>query len=316
MQTISGSFDDIDALAASPIAWDQEYQQIGPGRFHGELTQLVLNAVQLARESWSAGILQRGAAPAGTWVFALPVKAEGSLHIRRRPAPDGELLTGTSRDDIGFAATGATGATELMMVVLPIPMIEKWMQARRGVDKLDVNLPSPRFSVSQREMKRRATALSQLLQTLLIRADDVTPVALTQIESQISDAILDLIPSAEKVESLHSRARIARAVMTLLHDRLENPLTLTELCEAVGARERTLYLSCIEAFGLPPAKLLATLRLNAVHRALTRPGAETSVTKVALSYGFTHFGRFAEIYLRKFGRLPSATLANAKVSLS
>lgn len=311
MQTISGSFDDIDAMAASPIAWDQEYQQIGRGRFRGELTQLVVNAVHLGRVSWSPGILQRGPAPADSWVFALPIKAEGSLHVRRRPVRNGELITATSRDDIGFAANGAT---ELMVVVLPTPTIDRWMQARRGTDRLDVNLPSPHFSVSAQDMKRRAASLSQLLQTLLIRADDVTPAALSQVESQISDAILDMIPSAEKVEALHSRARIARAVMELLQSRLDNPPTLTELCEAVGARERTLFLSCVEAFGLPPVKLLAELRLNAVHRALLKSRKEKTVTSVAMSYGFTHFSRFAELYLRKFGELPSATLANAKAS--
>jgi AraC family ethanolamine operon transcriptional activator len=81
---------------------------------------------------------------------------------------------------------------------------------------------------------------------------------------------------------------------------------------AVGARERTLHLSCVEAFGRPPGTLLAELRLNATHRALLHPSSETSVTAVAAHYGFFHFGRFAAIYRRQFEELPSTTLAKAR----
>jgi AraC family ethanolamine operon transcriptional activator len=108
---------------------------------------------------------------------------------------------------------------------------------------------------------------------------------------------------------VHSRARIARAVLALLHERLDIPPSITELCAAVGTKERTLHLACVEAFGRPPVALLAELRLNAVHRALLHPGKETSVSAVAALYGFNHFGRFAAVYRRQFGELPSATFA-------
>ena len=162
-QLVEGSFDDIDAMAASPLAWNLEYEQIGRGRFRGQLTQLLMDQLQLARINWSPGVLQNGSAPAGTWVFGLPISAGGSLHVRRRPARAGELLAATSRDDVGFTATGPT---DMMVIVLPTPMIDRWIQARRGIDRFDVNLPSPRWQVSASEMTRRAGALSSLLQSL------------------------------------------------------------------------------------------------------------------------------------------------------
>jgi AraC family transcriptional regulator, ethanolamine operon transcriptional activator len=122
---VEGCFDDIDAMAASPLAWDQTYEQIGRGRFQGRVTQLLLDQVQLARAVWSPGVLQRGSAPKGTWAFGLPLVAEGSLHVRRRPAAPGELIAATSRDDVGFAATGPT---DLMIVALPTSLIDRWVQ--------------------------------------------------------------------------------------------------------------------------------------------------------------------------------------------
>jgi AraC family ethanolamine operon transcriptional activator len=307
---VEGRFDDIDAMAASPLAWDQTYEQIGRGRFQGQITQLLLDQVQLARAVWSPGVLQRGSAPKGTWAFGLPLVAEGSLHVRRRPAAPGELIAATSRDDVGFAATGPT---DLMIVVLPTSLIDRWVQTRRGIDRFDLDLPSPRWQVPADEMARRARTLSGLLEALTTESDDLlTDQVLPRIESQIFDVILDMIPSAEIIEPLHNRASIARAVFAVLNERIDDPPSITELCLAVGAKERTLHLSCVEAFGRPPAKLLAELRLNAARRALLHPRKQTSVAAVAMLYGFTHFGRFADIYRRQFGELPSATFGKAR----
>ena len=41
-------------------------------------------------------MLQSGAAPEGTWVFGLPLRADGPLHVRRQPVRDGELLAALS----------------------------------------------------------------------------------------------------------------------------------------------------------------------------------------------------------------------------
>lgn len=306
---VEGNFDDIDAMAASAFARDQEYEQIGRGRFQGHVTQLVLDRVRLARESWTRGLLQRGSAPVGTWMFGLPLAAEGSLHIRRRPVRSGELLAATSDDDIGFAATGPA---DIMVVVLPTPLIDRWVQARQGIDRFDADFPSPRRQVSAAEMTRRAGVLTSLLQTLQTQPNYPGEQGLSQIETRILDVVLDIMPSAELIEPLHSRARVARAVLDLLHGRLDDPPSITELCVAVDAKERTLHLSCVEAFGRPPATLLTELRLNAAHRALSRPGHEASIAAVAALHGFTHLGRFAAIYRRQFGELPSVTFANAR----
>jgi AraC family ethanolamine operon transcriptional activator len=75
--------------------------------------------------------------------------------------------------------------------------------------------------------------------------------------------------------------RIAREVRQALKERLDDPPSITDLCVAVGARERTLHPNCVEAFGRPPAAPIAELRPNAAYR-------------------------------RQFGELPSSTLARAR----
>jgi hypothetical protein len=68
-QVVNQVFNDIDEMATAALEWDQEYEQIGCGRFRGELTQLVLDQIQLNREQWTPGVLQSGPAPKNSWVL-------------------------------------------------------------------------------------------------------------------------------------------------------------------------------------------------------------------------------------------------------
>src|SRR5262249_2356506 len=150
--------------------------------------------------------------------------------------------------------------------------IDRWLQRRRGIDRISRDLPPRHWTVAPAELSSRAGALAALLDRLLGEPGlEVTAGTLAWIESEIFDTVLDIIPAADVVEGLHNRARIARALLELLHDRKDNPPSVVEMCDLVGARERTLFLSCVEAFGRSPAQLSMELRLNAVRRALLCP---------------------------------------------
>jgi transcriptional regulator GlxA family with amidase domain len=59
-------------------------------------------------------------------------------------------------------------------------------------------------------------------------------------------------------------------------------------------------------------KFLREQRLLRVHRELSEPCDSTTVTDVALKWGFCHLGRFSWYYSDQFGEKPSDTLAKAK----
>jgi AraC-like DNA-binding protein len=53
---------------------------------------------------------------------------------------------------------------------------------------------------------------------------------------------------------------------------------------------------------------LHDLRMAAAHRDLLGSDGKQVVADVALRWGFTHLGRFAAEYRKRFGQLPSQTL--------
>lgn len=88
--------------------------------------------------------------------------------------------------------------------------------------------------------------------------------------------------------------------------RLCAPLSLDDLARAACVSPRTLNAICQRYRGVSPMVLVRNFRLDAVRRELlARPG--TSLTDIALTYGFGHLGRFAAYYRARFGELPTQT---------
>lgn len=104
--------------------------------------------------------------------------------------------------------------------------------------------------------------------------------------------------------------RYVRRAMEYASARLDHPLTVAELAEAAGVSVRALQQGFRQAIGCSPLSWLRDRRLERARDELraAQPGDGTLVTDVALRWGFSHFGRFAQLYARRFGERPSETL--------
>ena len=90
---------------------------------------------------------------------------------------------------------------------------------------------------------------------------------------------------------------------------LAEAITVNDIAAAAGLCVRSLQAAFHRHTGDSPMAFLRERRLEAVHRELCAALPGTTVTGVALRYGFGHLGRFAASYARKFGKTPSATRA-------
>ncbi|MHC4957686.1 MAG: helix-turn-helix domain-containing protein [Planctomycetota bacterium] len=94
-----------------------------------------------------------------------------------------------------------------------------------------------------------------------------------------------------------------------LTDDLCRPHGVRQLSRHIGVSPRQLYRSFHAAVGMSPAKYLKRYRMTQARLELLEADpAETTVTDVAVSWGFWELGRFAVEYRRLFGECPSATL--------
>jgi AraC-like DNA-binding protein len=134
------------------------------------------------------------------------------------------------------------------------------------------------------------------------------PRAALEVEGALSALIAQLIPPAPE-----SGARVAdgalRRAEEILDAQVEGAISLPQLAAEVGCSVRTLTRQFRAQHGVGPMGFLRKRRLAAVRRALLRADpASTTVTEVAVRYGFYHTGRFAGAYRAAFGESPSETL--------
>ena len=110
------------------------------------------------------------------------------------------------------------------------------------------------------------------------------------------------------IQRVPHRELVAR-VRAFLGENLGEPVTVTGLSRQVGVSERTLRAAFHDVIGLSPKQYVIRQRLSAAREALCAANPQTTtVTDIAMTYGFFELGRFAGQYRHAFGEPPSRTL--------
>jgi AraC-like DNA-binding protein len=105
---------------------------------------------------------------------------------------------------------------------------------------------------------------------------------------------------------------IIKRLRAMMDANVDQPIYVPELCQALGVPERTLRKHCYDHLGMSPKKYLLLRRLNLAQRALlTADPSTTTVTEIAMNFGFWELGRFAVEYRAWCGESPSASLRRA-----
>ena len=93
-------------------------------------------------------------------------------------------------------------------------------------------------------------------------------------------------------------------------DNLDNPITRDQLAEVANCSIRTLSRAFEKKYGIGPMAFIKQRRLDAAYlNLLSAKPNTTTVTQVAIKYGFSHIGKFAIEYGKAFAESPSTSLA-------
>jgi AraC-like DNA-binding protein len=156
----------------------------------------------------------------------------------------------------------------------------------------------------------------------------------------LANALRDFVdsrsPGHEHPDDLHGGARLVSAMAALLlrgagvtraqpvasmrltrledwiHNHLDQPITVGRLCEVAGVGERSLQKAFEARRGMSPMRYVTERRLSEARRRLEKGTPHFDVTRVALSLGFHHMGRFAREYRQAFGETPSQTRTRSR----
>jgi AraC-like DNA-binding protein len=143
---------------------------------------------------------------------------------------------------------------------------------------------------------------------------DSAPLARRELGWLVNSAVLACFPNstldAESASYAGDTPQPLRRALDFIDEHAGEPISLNEIAVAARLSPRGLQAAFRRHLDTTPLAHLRSVRMQRAHRDLqnAEPSNGASVAAVAARWGFTHLGRFAIEYRRRFGIYPSQTL--------
>lgn len=309
--------DDADEHARNLTAWEQSYDQITRGPFHGMLTELQLPQMQVFLEQTSQAVRQScRIGPDAFWfgVQRSATAADGrcgsGVRINGRPVDTDRIMVrpGNCAFELltpaGFAVYGIViGRACLVGAAQQLGCCIDWTQ----LAQVEVLLAA--------ESTRQVCL--KMLDCLMVQDPMGSPhqavVRLAGAEQAVTMAVLSLLdaskPDTAASNSFLRRQRIVASARDHALGQCDRLITVPDLCERLHVSRRTLQYCFEDVLGISPIQYLRIIRLNGARRALCEhPASSRKVSEIAADWGFWHLGQFSSDYRKLFGKSPSESL--------
>lgn len=211
-------------------------------------------------------------------------------------------------------------------ILLLDPGGDVYQQVAARHPQLAVSIP---LSLAERILQSEyQTSAKELLESRRVKSDQRITTHLTRMIGKclsepgacnretgagvdLAGDIIALVQEAQQIRHAPSclarRQRIVGRAEELIRERLDDPPSVTELCEATHASRRLLFYAFKELLGRSPRAHAKVLRLHAARRRILARKQERGVQQIGFDLGFWHPGQFAIDYARLFGESPSKT---------
>lgn len=232
----------------------------------------------------------------------------GGLDVRLAPG-------GVSRYPTGHALTVDMDGLDTTLLRVPMADVERLADEYSGV------APSQLRFDGVLPISESASARWRLLAGFVHRAlrastpGSDNPLIVRQLVDLIAATALAVFPNMTMTrEYTPSEGGVApaavRRAMAYIEGHAREPVTLTDIADAVGTTGRAVQAAFRRHVGRTPMRYLRQVRLERAHRDLQAadPAAGATVAAVAERWGFTQAARFSEFYRKTFGVPPSSTL--------
>ena len=302
----TNEFEEFNECAAG---WSVQHHALGAS-CRSSVFLVATPSLQVAIAQHTTGYSSQGATPPGTVSVAVPVDDGRPMAHRGRLIEPMQL--GLTRSGEGFECLCRSG---VRFVVASVAQDKAERYAADLWREPNLLGPSPdrlRF-VDSAHRSSYLDACRQFLDSVNqqpgLLADQHTAALL---EEKILEGLFLSARVSPSDVSDPSRYGVARKAYGYLRDRADDVPSIRDVCAVTKASYATLERGFRETYGMGPKALMTAMRLSGARRALLHPSQTTTVTAVALQWGFLEFGRFSARYRQRYGEVPSETLRKAR----
>ncbi len=294
---------DADVHANNLTNWQQEYDQTSRGSFYGRIVELPFDGLQVFCEHTSQALQQKCLVwPDSVWL-GIPLAGQEESRINGLTIRSDTIMCRPGNCE--FELTTPQHYDLYGLVVERAALVD--MAAIHGVDLNWKELTDHgRLGVPSKTLDD----IRFLLERLLSPHNSATPPRIQR--DIVMMALLEVLsvetPRPAKTPSYYHRKKVVDSARQFLDHHLDEPVTVTQLCEVANVSRRSLQYSFESILGISPIQYLRISRLNGVRRNLVAARQGQSVSDIAAQWGFWHLSQFAKDYKQLFGESPSQTL--------
>ncbi len=307
---ISVDTTDFEEFCDFAVGWNIDHQLIGRKKPRLELSMVTTPALQLGLVRSSAGYCSQGENPIGTVSIAVPIDDARPMIYSGRRVDQRHMAV--CRTGAGFEMINRAGAHHLTAAFSQARLeqyaVDVWHESRLWQHSAD-RLRFSDLAHRVRYVEACQTVLGDVQRHPRLLADPRTAVLL---EEKLLENLLLEGYSGSTHASDRNRYQVARKAYRYLLEHMDEIPSIRTLCAMTGASYMTLERGFRETYGLPPHAHLKALRLSRARRELLHPTPDSTVTGVALHWGFLELGRFSVQYRQRFGETPRETLRKAR----
>ncbi len=309
------AFTDPEAYAFEAIKLAAGANVLGFGNaigktFHARLTRVSLDRLSIGLGKASASVALSSGVP-NAHVFLFGTEPAAARRISGWTVRHQHIFHPRPNDHAFAISPRQPGASAVITV--PFDLLDAY---GAGVSGVDPNVPThdDRLFMAPEALRTRLISLMNDVERVAREEPWVVrmPAPAKALADTLIEALLDCLTKGQPSRYRAAPGRHRRIVATLEHalrERPEEMLSLSKLCAEVGVAQRTLNLACEEFLGQSAMRYSRGRRLDHVRQCLlTSDPVATSVTDVAMRFGFWELGRFAQAYRLRFGEHPSTTL--------
>lgn len=300
-------FEDPDDHARQLPGVDQQYRQIGPGRFAGTLGQFDCGeGVFVYREQMNVPLLQEGRILAGSRTLGIALDVDRVSTFQGQPT--GDAIANLSGGQ-GFESHNR-GVSDYAGVAMRDDVFAEYAEYLGGERALDWT----RFAlvpVGGMALRRTARQLRECLEAAGSNPDALRHAnARKMLREEVMGQVLCMLVDAEAprrtdITRLTYADVVNRSREHVMANR-EEAVSVLDLCRLLRISRRTLQTSFLAVSGVAPTTYLRAVRLAAVRRLLREtPAAELGIADAAAHWGFLHASKFTADFRRMFGHAPS-----------
>jgi AraC family ethanolamine operon transcriptional activator len=303
------------AMQAALQPWaEMECYQLGTGRRLAQMDSLDLGKLQVVRETQAAAVQKVGVTPRNfcTLSYCTP---DPSFRFSEQGAGVADTLffiPEHTEYDIYVPAGVQTGYISFGQ--------EAFLSGARALNPAAwEHAPQQLLALEATQQASLKAVMNQWLEAAKTVTKSGAPLDMDVMQGNLLQNVLQIATSARQDDSRLSPAERARAfhICRMARAFVDESLavdvvpTIVDICTAVDVSERSLQYAFRAYVSMSPLVYLRYCRLSRARATLRASDPQlTTVTSVAMRFGFLHLGRFALDYKQLFDESPSVTLAS------